>query len=526
MFMKAKTRTHKFLVQHNHEYLAHRCPPLTRACTWQENKKTVFLFTDAHVVEEGFLELINNVLASGMVPALYAEDEKDGLVNAVRDDVAKAGIVETKENCWNFFIDRCRDNLHVVLAMSPVGDNLRTRCRNFPGMVNNTTIDWFTPWPVEALLSVAERFLSQEKLSDELRPKIVEHFKNVHMAVSTASAEYLTSVRRYNYVSPKNYLDFISNYKLQLGSKRTDNEEMTKRLDGGLSKLIQAAEEVSKMQKELAEKTIVVEAKSRECEEMLNEISANTDEAVTKQAAAQNKEEELAVMTEKISVQKVEAEAGLASAMPALEEAAEALNGIKKDDITEIRSFAKPPPLVASVCECCCIFKKVEDVSWKGAKAMMSDTGFLSSLVNFNKDGLTAKQVTKVKHYFKDPKFNPTDLRTISIAAAGLLQWVAAMMNYYEVSSKIEPLRNAVRQAEMDQQRNAKELARLKKELAEISALLDGLRESLAKQTAEKEALKQEADKMAALLAVAERLISGNVFFLSLSPTCACVYAS
>lgn len=33
-----------------------------------ENKKTVFLFTDAHVAEEGFLELINNMLTSGLLP--------------------------------------------------------------------------------------------------------------------------------------------------------------------------------------------------------------------------------------------------------------------------------------------------------------------------------------------------------------------------------------------------------------------------------------------------------------------------
>lgn len=30
-----------------------------------ENKKIIFLFTDAHVAEEGFLELINNMLTSG-----------------------------------------------------------------------------------------------------------------------------------------------------------------------------------------------------------------------------------------------------------------------------------------------------------------------------------------------------------------------------------------------------------------------------------------------------------------------------
>jgi dynein heavy chain len=42
-------------------------------------KPKTFMFTDAHVVEEGFLELINNILTIGMVPALFPEEEKDGL---------------------------------------------------------------------------------------------------------------------------------------------------------------------------------------------------------------------------------------------------------------------------------------------------------------------------------------------------------------------------------------------------------------------------------------------------------------
>ena len=40
-----------------------------------ENKPTVFLFNDTQVVEESFLEDINNVLSSGEVPNLYKADE-------------------------------------------------------------------------------------------------------------------------------------------------------------------------------------------------------------------------------------------------------------------------------------------------------------------------------------------------------------------------------------------------------------------------------------------------------------------
>ena len=39
--------------------------------------------------------------------------------------------------------------------MSPVGDNFRKKIRTFPGIVNCTTIDWFHPWPSDALYSTA-----------------------------------------------------------------------------------------------------------------------------------------------------------------------------------------------------------------------------------------------------------------------------------------------------------------------------------------------------------------------------------
>lgn len=40
-----------------------------------ENKETVFLFMDTQVVEESFLEDINNILSSGEVSNLYKPDE-------------------------------------------------------------------------------------------------------------------------------------------------------------------------------------------------------------------------------------------------------------------------------------------------------------------------------------------------------------------------------------------------------------------------------------------------------------------
>lgn len=42
-----------------------------------------------------------------------------------------------------FFVSRCRENLHIIIAFSPIGDAFRNRLRQFPSLINCCTIDWF-----------------------------------------------------------------------------------------------------------------------------------------------------------------------------------------------------------------------------------------------------------------------------------------------------------------------------------------------------------------------------------------------
>ena len=353
----------------------------------------VFLFTDAHVADEGFLELLNNMLTTGMVPALFDDGEKDAAGALVRDEVAAAGLPESKDACWARFVSRCRDNLHVVLAMSPVGEALRTRCRNFPGMVNNTVIDWFDPWPAQALTAVATAFLADEAaLAPTIKPEIVAHMMLVHRSVRGMAARFVERLRRHTYVTPKNYLDFIATYKRSLAANRKRLADTAARLDGGLQKLIQAATEVEAMKAELSTAKVVVTAATKECDALIDVISSSKVEVEAKGKAAVEKEEQLKIDSATIAVEKEEAEAALAEAIPALEEAAAALQDLKKDDITELRSFAKPSEYVKKVCECVVHLKGGKDTSWGGAKVMMAEGQFLKSLVEFDKDHLSDKQ--------------------------------------------------------------------------------------------------------------------------------------
>ncbi|CAF4557043.1 unnamed protein product, partial [Rotaria magnacalcarata] len=77
-----------------------------------ENKKIVFMFGDQHVAEEGFLELINNMLTTGIVPALFADEEREAIIGNIREEAMKNGASPAKESIWQYFVTKCSVNLH------------------------------------------------------------------------------------------------------------------------------------------------------------------------------------------------------------------------------------------------------------------------------------------------------------------------------------------------------------------------------------------------------------------------------
>ncbi|GCC39841.1 hypothetical protein chiPu_0023489, partial [Chiloscyllium punctatum] len=87
-------------------------------------------------------------------------------------------------------------------------------------LVNNTGIDWFLPWPPQALLAVAQSFLGKNPMipSDQFE-NVIDHVVMVHGSVEKYSLLFLQKLRRSNYVTPKNYLDFIHTYARLLDEK-------------------------------------------------------------------------------------------------------------------------------------------------------------------------------------------------------------------------------------------------------------------------------------------------------------------
>jgi dynein heavy chain, axonemal len=157
--------------------------------------------------------------------------------------------------------------------------------------VNCCTIDWFHPWPEDALKSVAQQLLDPEvdpqlgEIVGNDMPKCVEMFREIHQTVEVKTAEYLASLQRYNYVTPTSYLELLSTFKGTLSKKQTELAEQRSRYSNGCEKLSSTKKQVNTMQEELTALQPVLTKTQKEVDELMVVITKDRAEAAETKTA-------------------------------------------------------------------------------------------------------------------------------------------------------------------------------------------------------------------------------------------------
>ncbi|XP_033702631.1 dynein axonemal heavy chain 9 [Tursiops truncatus] len=481
-----------------------------------KNLSTVFLMTDAQVADEKFLVLINDLLASGEIPDLYSDDEVENIISNVRNEVKTQGLVDNRENCWKFFIERVRRQLKVTLCFSPVGTKLRVRSRKFPAIVNCTAIDWFHEWPQQALESVSFRFLQNtEDIEPTVKTSISKFMAFVHTSVNHTSQSYLSNEQRYNYTTPKSFLEFIRLYQSLLCRNRRELKSKMERLENGLLKLHSTSAQVDDLKAKLAAQEVELKQKNADADKLIQVVGVETDKASREKAIADKEAQKVALLTLEVKQKQEDCEEDLAKAEPALTAAQAALSTLSKTNLTELKSFGSPPPAVSNVSAAVMALvapggKVPKDRSWKAAKVTMAKVdGFLDSLIHFDKENIHENCLKAIKPYLHDPEFNPEFVATKSYAAAGLCSWVINIVKFYEVFCDVEPKRQALSKATSDLAAAQEKLVAVKAKIAHLNENLAKLTAKFEKATADKLKCQQEAEATAGTISLANRLVGG-----------------
>ncbi|XP_066284547.1 dynein axonemal heavy chain 3-like isoform X3 [Branchiostoma lanceolatum] len=490
----------------------------------EEGVHSVFLFADHQIKDESFLEDVNMILNTADIPNLYENEERLEIIEKMQQLVQteQQQIETTPLNMYNKFIERVRRHLHVVLAFSPIGDAFRNRLRMFPSLINCCTIDWFKAWPEDALELVANKFLDEVEMSQEVRDEAVVMCKHFHQSVRALSDRFFASLRRRNYVTPTSYLELIKTFKSLLETKRLEILTLKNRYTVGLEKLDFASSQVSVMQQELIDLQPKLEDSKHETEELLEIIAQESVEVEDVKRVVEADEAESNKAASEAQAIRDECEDKLAIAMPAMNAAIAALNTLKQQDITLVKHMQNPPPGVKLVMESICILKGVKPEKktdsngkpyedyWPAAKRMLGDLKFLDSLKQYDKDHIADPVMKKIReNYISNPDFDPAIIKNVSSACQGLCSWVRAIEVYSRVAKVVAPKRASLKQAEGILGVQMEKLKEKRAELKQVTDKLDLLNEHLRQKMNDKQQLEDNIELTKVKLIRAEKLISG-----------------
>ncbi len=233
--------------------------------------------------------------------------------------------------------------------------------------------------------------------------------------------------------------------------KRSELEEQQRHLNVGLDKLNATAEEVASLQGSLAVKERELEAKNREANAKLQMMVHDQNIAESKKTEAEKLSRELDEQNVAIAARQEVVEGDLAKAEPALIEARNAVQGIQKRHLDELRALGNPPAQVARTLGAVCTMLGHAETEWKAVRRVLAGSEFIPSVVAFDTKQLkdNIRKTIQAK-FVEDAELSYEVVNRGSRAAGPLYKWVVSQCGFAEILLRIKPLKAELSKLEKD----------------------------------------------------------------------------
>jgi len=483
-----------------------------------KGEKICFIMDESNVLDSGFLERMNTLLANAEVPGLFEGDEHAALMTACKEGSQRDGLMlDSHEELYRWFTQQVARNLHVVFTMNPPANGLASRAATSPALFNRCVLDWFGDWTDQALFQVGYEFTQSLDLDAASfdatssfpiayrnlpmppthRQAVVNAMVFVHQSMHQITTKLAKRQGKYNHITPRHFLDFISHYVKLFNEKKEELEEQQRHLNVGLDKLKDTVDQVEELRISLATKRTQLETKNAEANLKLRQMVGDQQEAEAKKAASIEIQAALEEQDKYIQERQAIVGEDLAQAEPAVLEALAAVGNIKKQHLAEVRSMANPPEAVKLAMESACSVLGHQIDSWKTVQSLIRRDDFISSIQNFDTTKMPKSVRDKMmRDYISKPAFNYEAVNRASRACGPLVQWVIAQVRFSEILDKVAPLRQEVASLEKQADTTKHQALVVEETVAELEASIARYKEEYALLISETQSIKTEMDRV------------------------------
>ncbi|CAE8615445.1 unnamed protein product, partial [Polarella glacialis] len=455
-----------------------------------QSSSAALLFGDADLGDDALCADIYSLLSTGAIPQMWASEERATVMEIVQEveraeakgkeeelahgldseeeeeeedgDIAK----EEGHSEWlaahTKFADRCHHRLHIILCMSPLGDLVRTRLRQFPALARRCVIDWYADYPASALHAVAQRCLMKLELDEKFIPVCSQMCEHMQSSVVLEAGVTWPGRCHSSFMS---YLELLGVFMRMLVSTR----EQVKRQETKFSEGLEGVKILSEALASLRGKSSSMEPELESRIEQIRQIDSDilAQEGAVEEARAALLAEEVAAhepFTRAAAI-KAECEAELATIDNAMGEAQTMLDHLTTQELAEVRNMRNPSNTIKKVLEIVCIMKGQRTVrvrddssssvaahtdSWPASQKVLQDPSFLQWIQKFDKEHVSISIVKMVTKMLADEDVEAPKVLRSSKAVYSLYCWVQAVIQYDQISKAVKPKRQALAAAEAE----------------------------------------------------------------------------
>jgi dynein heavy chain 2 len=469
-------------------------------------RETVLFIEDYHIEFDFVLECVNSILSSGDVPGLYPPEELAPLMDRIKQVMEETGAFGVAP--YDFFISRVVKRLHVVLSMDPTNELFNKRCQSNPALFNVCNIVWMGAWRKQSMLEVP-RLLLPVLIGEEDEHGLAQLSVDIHTSCATVGKDNSVFDSDALTATPRNFVSFLLMHQKLYNEKKDNLINNANRMEGGLSKLKEAAVTVDELTTNAIAKRKVLAQKQKLADEAMVNITAALEGATERRQSVEDLTKAIAEKTEVLTVQKAEIEKELSEVKPLLEEAAKAVSGVSAKDLGEIKSLKTPPEPIRDVLSGVLTLLGIQDTSWNSMKAFLGKRGVIESIINFDAHAVSAKVRSATSKILKEKErsFEPKVIFKVSQAAAPLASWVSATVRFSTVLEHVEPLTQKLNEATAFLSESQGKLDANQAELDVIDKKVSRLKVEFAQLMAEAEQLRVDLQKTEETLDKAQNLL-------------------
>uniref|UniRef100_A0A8H7NNY2 Dynein heavy chain AAA module D4 domain-containing protein n=1 Tax=Bionectria ochroleuca TaxID=29856 RepID=A0A8H7NNY2_BIOOC len=396
-----------------------------------KGEKICFIMDESNVLDSGFLERMNTLLANAEVPGLFEGDEYAALMTACKEGAQRQNLhLDSPEELYKWFTQQIVKNLHVVFTMNPPEDGLGSKAATSPALFNRCVLNWFGDWSDQALFQVGHELthsIDLDKASYQAPDTIPVAYRGLQLppshreAVVNSMVHIHYSLHRYNkrlhtqqgkvtFLTPRHFLDFVGQYVKLYNEKREDLEEQQRHLNVGLEKLRDTVDKVRDLRVSLAEKKKQLEQKDAEANEKLQKMVADQREAEHRKTISLKFQAELEKQEAEVASRRKVVLEDLAKAEPAVEEAKRSVSNIKRQQLVEVRGMGSPPAGVKLAMEAVVTLLGHKATDWKkDVLGVVRKDDFIASIIAFDNEARMNKPLRDkmYKEFLGNPGNSP-----------------------------------------------------------------------------------------------------------------------